>query len=158
MDLQIQSAEKPKGRFKLEPGPGRPKGVPNKRTTLLKDAILLAAERVGSNGKGKGGLTGYCEFLARDHPPVFGALMRMVLPQQLAIGDASAGGTLVVTWLPPAGSDQQSPAIDQGLVIQGEPVSSAIEEATVIGDAPKPAETPLAQEAEAWLLADDDGR
>ena len=29
------------------PGPGRPKGVPNKATALLKDAILKAAETAG---------------------------------------------------------------------------------------------------------------
>ena len=29
------------------PGPGRPKGVPNKTTALLKDAILMAAEVAG---------------------------------------------------------------------------------------------------------------
>ena len=41
------------GKFPGGPGPGRPKGVPNKTTTALK-----AAENVGSDGKGKGGLTG----------------------------------------------------------------------------------------------------
>ncbi len=41
----------------LPPGPGRPKGVPNKTTALLKDAILKAAEGAG----GQGGLVGYLQ-------------------------------------------------------------------------------------------------
>lgn len=32
---------------KLPPGPGRPKGIPNKVTKAAKDAIALAAEELG---------------------------------------------------------------------------------------------------------------
>jgi hypothetical protein len=39
-------------------GNGRTPGTPNKVTTRLKDAILLAAEQTGEDKKGKGGLTG----------------------------------------------------------------------------------------------------
>jgi hypothetical protein len=38
---------------------GRKKGTPNKVTQSLRQAILMAAEAVGSNGKGAGGLVGY---------------------------------------------------------------------------------------------------
>lgn len=62
---------------------GRAKGTPNKTTGLLKDAILLAAEETGSDGAGKGGLTGYCKFLATQEPKAFAALMGKVLPTQL---------------------------------------------------------------------------
>ena len=62
------------------PGPGRPKGVPNKTTTLLKEAILLAGEQVGLDGKGKDGLTGYLRSLAINEPKTFGALLGKTLP------------------------------------------------------------------------------
>jgi hypothetical protein len=42
-------------------GKGRVKGVPNKTTALLKDAILLAAEGAG----GKAGLVGYLQAQAK---------------------------------------------------------------------------------------------
>lgn len=64
---------------KGKPGPGRPKGVPNKNTSLLKDAILLAAERAG----GPRGLVGYLEDRAIDQPAAFMALVGKVLPLQV---------------------------------------------------------------------------
>lgn len=66
--------------------PGRPKGVPNKATALLKDAILMAA----SNAGGKAGLVGYLETQAKENPGPFMALLGKVLPMQLtgANGDA----------------------------------------------------------------------
>lgn len=67
---------------------GRAKGTPNKTTALLKDAILLAAEEVGENQRGEGGLTGYCKFLAREEPKAFAQLLGKVLPTQIAgLGD-----------------------------------------------------------------------
>ncbi len=72
------------------PGPGRPKGSPNKTTALLKEAIIKAAEGVGSDGKGKGSLTGYCEFLARNEPKAFSALLGKVLPMQVTGEDGGA--------------------------------------------------------------------
>ena len=62
---------------------GRKKGTPNKTTALLKEAILLAAEGVGEDGKGKGGLTGYCRFLATAEPKAFATLLGRVLPTQI---------------------------------------------------------------------------
>jgi hypothetical protein len=64
-------------------GKGRPKGSPNKTTSLLKDAIILAAEKTGADQKGKDGLVGYCQFLAREEPKAFAALMGRVLPMQV---------------------------------------------------------------------------
>lgn len=62
---------------------GRQKGTPNKTTALLKDAILLAAERAGKEG----GLVGYLEAQAVTSPGPFMALLGKVLPTQLT-GDA----------------------------------------------------------------------
>jgi hypothetical protein len=63
---------------------GRQKGTPNKNTSLLKDAILEAAESVGEDGSGKGSLTGYCKFLAVSEPKAFAGLLGRVLPTQIA--------------------------------------------------------------------------
>ena len=61
-------------------GPGRPKGVPNKNTTLLKDAILKAATQAGG---GEDGLVRYLEQQAQDNPGPFLALLGKVLPMQI---------------------------------------------------------------------------
>jgi hypothetical protein len=61
-------------------GKGRKKGVPNKTTGLLKDAILKAAEAAG----GTEGLVGYLETQARKNPGPFLALLGKVLPMQFA--------------------------------------------------------------------------
>lgn len=53
-------------------------------TRLLKEAIMLAAEEVGEDGKGKDGVTGYCKRLAIKEPRAFATLMGKVLPTQLA--------------------------------------------------------------------------
>lgn len=61
-----------------KPGPGRPKGVPNKSTALLKDAILQAATNAG----GREGLIGYLEAQAVANPGPFMTLLGKVLPTQ----------------------------------------------------------------------------
>ena len=60
-------------------GMGRPKGVLNKTTRQLKEAILLAAEQAG----GREGLVGYLKGLAVDHPNSFAPLLGKVLPLTL---------------------------------------------------------------------------
>jgi len=69
---------------------GRSKGTPNKTTRLLKDAILMAAERAG----GPGGLTAYLERQADENPVAFMSLLSKVLPTQLA-ADGDDGGVVV---------------------------------------------------------------
>jgi hypothetical protein len=64
------------------PGPGRPKGVPNKTTALLKDAILQAAQDAG----GDGGMVGYLTLQAQENPGPFMALLGKVLPIQTMHG------------------------------------------------------------------------
>lgn len=66
--------------------PGRPKGVPNKTTALLKDAILRAAEQAG----GTDGLVGYLETQAKANPGPFMALLGKVLPMQVTGEDGGA--------------------------------------------------------------------
>lgn len=71
-------------------GKGRTKGVPNKTTALLKEAILRAAELAGEDGEGKAGLTGYCTFLAKEEPKAFAQLLGKVLPMQVTGEDGGA--------------------------------------------------------------------
>jgi hypothetical protein len=80
----VGSAAKPAPKRKPpNAGKGRKPGVPNKTTSLLKEAILAAAKLRGEDGRGKGGLTGYCLWLARKQPKSFAALLGRVLPMQL---------------------------------------------------------------------------
>lgn len=65
-----------------KPGPGRPKGMPNKSTALLKDAIIRAATDAGN-----GDMATYLTEQARDNPGPFMALLGKVLPLQMS-GDA----------------------------------------------------------------------
>jgi hypothetical protein len=67
---------------KGKPGPGRPKGLPNKTTQLLKDAILKAATDAGD-----GDMAAYLEKQARDNPGPFLSLLGKVLPMQLTGND-----------------------------------------------------------------------
>ncbi|HKR17646.1 hypothetical protein [Rhizorhapis sp.] len=60
-------------------GKGRKKGVLNKTTALLKDAILAAAAQAG----GKDGLVGYLKTQASANPQSFLPLLGKVLPMQV---------------------------------------------------------------------------
>jgi hypothetical protein len=82
------SAQPPHGGFvvpskKGEKRGGRTKGTPNKTTKLLKEAILMAAELEGSDGKGKDQLVGYLRRLAKNYPKTFSVLLGRVLPLQI---------------------------------------------------------------------------
>lgn len=65
----------------LPPGPGRPKGLPNKTTTLLKEMILQALD-------GAGGVA-YLQRQADENPGPFLTLVGKVLPLQVT-GEAGA--------------------------------------------------------------------
>jgi hypothetical protein len=74
-----ETTGKPKRVGDGTPGPGRPKGIPNKTTKLLKDAILEAATKAG----GRDGLVGYLKTQASQNPQSFMPLLGKVLPLQL---------------------------------------------------------------------------
>jgi hypothetical protein len=67
---------------------GRPKGVPNKTTTLLKDAILQAASEAGGQNNPEGLIT-YLRARAIDTPGPFLALVGKVLPMQISGTDSN---------------------------------------------------------------------
>lgn len=69
------------------PNAGRKKGQPNRTTTLLKDAILIAATMLGRDGKGRDGLVGYLMQLATKEKAVYARLLEKVLPLQVRVDD-----------------------------------------------------------------------
>lgn len=89
------AVKKTAGIGKGTPGPGRPAGVPNKTTALLKDAILKAATDAGN-----GDMVEYLKKQAETNPGPFLALLGKVLPMQVTGED---GKPIAVTfaWLPP---------------------------------------------------------
>ena len=83
----------PRGAYRRKPkvargekrGRGRPKGARNVLTRVISDAILLAAEQVGEDGKGKGGLVGYLKRVAKKDQKAFCPLLGRVLPLQVQV-------------------------------------------------------------------------
>jgi hypothetical protein len=70
----------PRGRPKGYPKTGgRPKGAPNKITSDLRAAILMAAEAAG----GEGGTVAYLTLQAQQNPGPFLTLLGKVLPTQV---------------------------------------------------------------------------
>jgi hypothetical protein len=69
-------------------GGRNPHARPAYRTkhTRLSDAILKAAEEIGSDGKGRGGADGYLTAYARKHPQQFAKLLDLVLQDECAPG------------------------------------------------------------------------
>lgn len=62
---------------------GRQPGSTNRTTRILKEAIILAAEQVGFNNRGKDGLEGYLRRIAIRYPEEYCALLAKVLPLQI---------------------------------------------------------------------------
>lgn len=68
------------------PGPGRPKGVQNKTTGVLKDMILKALDKAGG--------VDYLVVQADKNPAAFLSLVGKVLPMQVT---GEGGGPIAVT-------------------------------------------------------------
>jgi len=102
-------------------GSGRKKGTPNKTTKLMKESIILAAERAGEamvtkiygdskdevdqrfvEQTKKDGMTGYLQMMAEKQPVAFMGLMGKVLPLQVnADIDGEIEHVVRVEWQPP---------------------------------------------------------
>lgn len=70
--------EKQRPKKAMPVSPGRPKGVPNKVTTALKETILAALDKVGGQD--------YLEKVAKDDPRTFCTLIGKVLPMTVEGG------------------------------------------------------------------------
>ena len=66
-------------------GRGRRKGVPNIITREVKEAVIAAVNRHGSDGQGTDGMEGYMMFLAREYPTTMGMLLLAVMRTQVTV-------------------------------------------------------------------------
>jgi hypothetical protein len=93
-----EATEKQRAKKVMPISPGRPKGVPNKTTQLLKDAILLAAKAAdpSSDNPAHKSLEGYLSWAARETPGPFLGLLGKVLPMQIAGTDADGNPSEII--------------------------------------------------------------
>ena len=63
-------------RKNLPPGPGRPKGVPNKVTTAVKEMVVQALDELGG--------VEYLKKQAKENPTAFMTLVGKIIPTQIA--------------------------------------------------------------------------
>lgn len=70
-------------------GPGRPKGIPNKHTTLAKDAIALAAEGLGGTDR----LVAWAKEAPENERVFWGQIYTKLLPLQVS---GEGGGAIVI--------------------------------------------------------------
>lgn len=67
-------------------GAGRKVGANGKINKLIREAVLEAADKVGSDGKGKDGMVGYLQKRAIDQPQAFMGLLGRAMPMQVEGG------------------------------------------------------------------------
>jgi hypothetical protein len=91
MDKVTKSVRKPPAKG------GSRKGIPNKTTGALKEAILKAAELSGRDKKGKDGLVGYLRRVADEDVKAFSGLLGKVLPMTIT-SDPDAPLKVEFTW------------------------------------------------------------
>lgn len=72
------------------PGPGRPKGVPNKNTTALKEMILGALDKSGG--------VDYLVRQAEENPGPFLSLVGKVLPMTVAGAGDNGEHIVAIEW------------------------------------------------------------
>lgn len=72
------------------PGPGRPKGIPNKNTTALKEMILGALDKSGG--------VDYLVRQAQENPGPFLSLVGKVLPMTVAGAGDNGEHIVEVVW------------------------------------------------------------
>jgi len=85
------------------PGPGRPKGRQNNYTVMLKNAILIAAEKLGEESDPElveeiGGIAAYLVTAARKKPDAFMRLLGQTIPHDT--GTQAGGYNLTLNFTP----------------------------------------------------------
>ena len=66
------------------PGGDRHKGSKNRIPLLVREAVVIAADELGSDGQGREGLVGWLKNLARRHPTTFAQLLGRLIPMEVA--------------------------------------------------------------------------
>ena len=74
-------------------GAGRKKGVPNKISADLKDAVIKTFKKVGG--------IKYLEGVARTDPAVFCRLLGRLLPHEIATSDGPLKSEIILKWITP---------------------------------------------------------
>ena len=92
MDVVTKTKRKPTGAAAMGAGPGRPKGVPNKQTIAVKDAIAAAAEGLGGTNR----LISWAKEDPANERVFWGTIYPKLLPLQV-VGEG--GGPILVGWL-----------------------------------------------------------
>ena len=87
--MEKQTSKKLRGAAAKGAGPGRPKGVPNKNTGLIREMVAQALDQAGG--------VEYLSRQAEEKPAAFLALVGKMLPIQLA-GDPTAPVKISFTW------------------------------------------------------------
>jgi hypothetical protein len=71
-------------RTQFRPGnPGRRRGSRNVLNNSLRECVVEAADRLGSDGRGRDGCVGWLMTFAKRHPVAFSQLLAKVLPIEL---------------------------------------------------------------------------
>lgn len=111
--------------MKKPPNSGRAKGVPNKVTMLLKEAIPQAIENLGADGKGKDGLIGWLMNVAKKEPVAFLRLVDRLLPYQIT---GAGGGPVQMTY-------EKKEDIAQRMKERGMPIPKSLMDAPAASEA-----------------------
>ncbi len=86
-DLRRPAKYRKSGRVKHG---GRKPGTPNKLTLELMDAVIKAAEEVGSDLHGRNGLVGYLMRVGQRDTKAFGSLLRAIEESMVTLEDHKA--------------------------------------------------------------------
>lgn len=96
-DPQKTSKKGPTPEFRAQAGKGRPKGIPNKTTATMKEAIAAVYEKLQRDEAKKAGdhTETHAHFAAwaKDNPTEFYRIAAKLLPLQLSTGDADGDGS-----------------------------------------------------------------
>jgi hypothetical protein len=75
MSDEVIKTPKKRSGFNGQPGPGRPKGMPNKSTTAIKEMLLASLDSVGGQD--------YFKRQAEENPNAYMSLIGKIIPSEV---------------------------------------------------------------------------